>query len=235
MLSLVASTLVPKTSRATPQGHRLRLVNSHTGETFEGVYRDEQGPLASAMADLSEFLRDFHCGAVIKIDVGVIDYLTAIMDAIGVQTATILSAYRTPSTNAMLAHTTFGVAEHSQHLYGRALDVSVGHKLADAVSAARAMQRGGVGWYPNSGFMHIDTGPVRNWNLDERELRSLLIEGQRLPFKGGAEVASRNQLSPELERSGRLLPEAERSGRPLSGTEDISRRLMQIVRGQRPL
>jgi hypothetical protein len=69
-------------------------------------------------------------------------------------------------TNAMLARTTFGVAENSQHLYGRALDVRFATNLPDAVAVARAMRRGGVGWYPRSGFIHLNTGPVRNWDLD---------------------------------------------------------------------
>jgi hypothetical protein len=94
----------------------------------------------------------------------------------------ILSAYRTPQTNAMLAKTHFGVAENSQHLYGRALDVHFGDKLADAMKAARAMQRGGVGWYPHSGFMHMDTGPVRNWDLDHPKLVTLISGNRRTHF-----------------------------------------------------
>jgi len=74
----------------------------------------------------------------------------------------------------MLARTTFGVAENSQHLYGRALDVRFPTGLPDAVAAARAMKRGGVGWYPHSGFIHLDTGPVRNWDLDTGGLQELL-------------------------------------------------------------
>jgi Bacterial protein of unknown function (DUF882) len=83
-------------------------------------------------------------------------------------------AYRTATTNAILARTTFGVADNSQHIYGRALDFRLDSKLAEGMSAARATRRGGVGWYPNSAFIHIDTGPVRNWILDERELDRLL-------------------------------------------------------------
>jgi hypothetical protein len=84
----------------------------------------------------------------------------------------------------MLARTTFGVAENSQHMYGRALDLCIDTKLAEAMEAARAMRRGGVGWYPHSGFIHIDTGPVRNWTLDEGGLDNLLLfdGGGSLPF-----------------------------------------------------
>ena len=217
MLSLIAGAVVlPGMAHAVPAPQptrrRLRLSNPHTGETFDGLYRDDHGPLATAMADLSVFLRDFHSAATIGIDVGVIDFLVAVMDAVDAQSASILSAYRTSETNAMLERTTFGVAENSQHLYGRALDIRLGTRLAEAMLAARAMQRGGVGWYPQSGFLHIDTGPVRNWDLDENGLGSLLFDGQRLRFNDKERSATRVRSAhflPEMERSGRLLPALE--------------------------
>src|SRR5215467_5065448 len=159
-------------------------------------------------------------GAMIGIDVGVIDFLAAAMDAVDAQSATILSAYRTPETNAMLERTTFGVAENSQHLYGRALDIRIGTRLAEAMLAARAMQRGGVGWYPRSGFLHIDTGPVRNWDLDESGLGSLLFDGRRFRFDDKGRSITRlssGRFLPEMERSGGLLPTLERSGSVVPG------------------
>ena len=76
-------------------------------------------------------------GAMIGIDVGVIDFLAAAMDAVDAQSATILSAYRTSKTNAMLQRTTFGIAENSQHLYGLALDIRLETRLAEAMGATR--------------------------------------------------------------------------------------------------
>src|SRR5271156_1737723 len=153
---------------------RLRLANAHTGENFDGAYRDDQGPINRLIDELCIFLRDHHSGEKAQIDIGVIDFLADVLDAVGETKATILSAYRTTATNAFLARTTFGVAENSQHIYGRALDFRLDSKLEEAMAAARAAKRGGVGWYPDSGFIHIDTGPVRNWNLDERGLDRLL-------------------------------------------------------------
>ena len=200
-LSLIAGTVaLPHVVRAIPsappQPHRLFLNNPHTSETFSGIYRDDNGPIPRVMDDLSVFLRDFHSGEKIDIDVGVIDFLSGVMQAVGQTSATILSAYRTAETNAMLAHTHFGVAENSQHLYGRALDVHFGDKLAEAMKAARAMQRGGVGWYPHSSFMHIDTGPVRNWDLDRAGLGTLLAGRHRIRFnkKGDMLVSSRGHM-----------------------------------------
>src|SRR6267154_3170365 len=179
-LSVIAGTAaLPSMLRALPlpppQPHRLNLANPHTGETFSGIYRDDNGPIPGVMEELSVFLRDFHSGEKIAIDVGVLDFLSSVMQAVGQSKAMILSAYRTRETNALLARTHFGVAENSQHLYGRALDIRFETRNEAAVQAARTLQRGGVGWYPRSGFFHIDTGPVRNWTLDERGIDSLLF------------------------------------------------------------
>jgi uncharacterized protein YcbK (DUF882 family) len=194
-ISLAAGlTAVPSAARAVarpPALRRLRLANANTGETFDGTYRNENGPIAPVIDELCVFLRDHHSGEKMQMDVGVIDFLADVLDAVGATRATILSAYRTPETNAMLARTTFGVAENSQHIYGRALDLRLDARLVDAMNAARGMQRGGVGWYPHSGFIHIDTGPVRNWTLDETRLDDLLLfDGHHLRFdaRGGLPV-----------------------------------------------
>jgi len=194
-LSLIAgSVAIPHLASAIPSppppapalpslvNRRLRLSNPHTGETFEGSYRDDNGPVPEVMEELNAFLRDFHADKQIAIDVGVVDFLASVMDAVRQQEAIILSAYRSPETNAALAKTHFGVAENSQHMYGRALDVHFGEKLADAMRAARKMQRGGVGWYPHSSFMHIDSGPVRNWDLDHTGLGTLIAGNKRIHF-----------------------------------------------------
>lgn len=162
---------------------RLRLRNAHTGETFDGVYRDATGPIPAAAADLTVFFRDHRAHRVGPLDIGVVDFLADVLAAVGVDRATILSAYRTPETNASLAATTFGVAEHSEHIYGRALDVTLETHLAAAETAARGMKRGGVGWYPRSHFFHIDSGPVRQWTLDADGLDDLLLgrPPRRLP------------------------------------------------------
>src|SRR6516164_2860814 len=161
---------------------RLRLIDAHTGATFDRAYRDANGPIARVMDELCVFLRDQHSGRMTSIDVGVIDFLANVMAVTGQTSAVILSAFRTPETNAMLARTTFGVAENSQHLYGRALDVRFPTRLADAMAAARAMRRGGVGWYPHAGFIHLPSGRVRNWDLDNDGLQDLLIAVRGTPF-----------------------------------------------------
>src|SRR6516225_8193244 len=192
-LSLAAGwTAWPRTAGAVscpPKLRRLRLFNAHTGENFESTYRDDKGPIDRVVGELCIFLRDHHSGEKAQIDVGVIDFLADVLDAVGETKATILSAYRTAMTNAILARTTFGVAEASQHILGRALDIRLESRLSDAITKARAMRRGGVGWYPHSGFIHIDTGPVRNWTLDERGLDGLLeFDGRPLRIDGNGQV-----------------------------------------------
>jgi uncharacterized protein YcbK (DUF882 family) len=179
-----------------PLPRRLKLGNAHTGETFDGNYRDDKGPIARVMEELSVFLRDHHSGEKINIDVAVIDFLADVMEAVGAANATILSAYRTPETNAMLARTTFGVAENSQHLYGRALDVHLPTRLEDAMKVAREMKRGGVGWYPQSGFFHLDTGPLRNWTLTERGWGRLLLDDHGIEhLEEPLSITSKNDLT----------------------------------------
>lgn len=243
-LTLAGTLLaVPRPLLAAPTVaplRRLRLVNTNTGETFEGSFRDDVGPIATALADLSDFLRDYHSGEKTAIDVRVLDFLASVVDAVGETRATILSAYRTRETNEKLARTHFGVAENSQHMYGRALDIRLETRNERAVQAARAMRYGGVGWYPHSGFLHIDSGPVRNWTLDERRLDLLLLDARHEL----SSPADRNHIVlPGLEQSGDSLPALANSRDTLAGLEhsgqplrdfDLSKHLFsrrQIGRG----
>jgi uncharacterized protein YcbK (DUF882 family) len=162
------------TAASPSPSRRLKLKNANTGETFDGAYRDASGPVPEAMSDLVVLLRDHHVNKIGPLDVATLDFLADVMAASGQTSALILSAYRTPETNAKLRKTTFGVAERSQHMFGRALDVSFDKRLGDAKNAARGMRRGGVGWYPASHFIHIDTGPARNWELDGSGFDTLL-------------------------------------------------------------
>ena len=190
---------------------RLKLKNVHTGETFEGSYRDDTGPIPDAVTDLAHFLRDFHVNKVGPLDVGTLDFLADVMDAVGVTDASVLSAYRTPETNARLRATMFGVAEKSQHIYGRAIDVSFDRRLLDAETAARRMARGGVGWYPRSHFVHLDTGPTRSWEMNGTGLDRLL-SGSGSGGRGSGERQAPLSVADRLARH-RALARSEFSHR----------------------
>lgn len=151
-------------ARSTPR--RLSLRNYNTGETFDGLYRDAIGPIPSAMVDLALFLRDHRENASGPVFVETLDFLADVIENAGLARATVLSAYRTKKTNEMLASRIFGVAEKSKHLEGRAMDITLDKNLSPAAKIARKMARGGVGWYPDNHFIHLDSGPVRNWTID---------------------------------------------------------------------
>jgi len=211
------------------------LLNAHTGESFDGPFRDDIGPIAVALEDLAHFLRDHQSGEKAAVDVGVLDFLASVIDAVGATRATVLSAYRTRATNAMLARTHFGVAEKSQHIYGRALDVRLDSRNEEAVRAAQTMLRGGVGWYPHSGFFHIDTGPVRNWTLDGRGLdfflarRHELLTSDRRNHLVLPGLEQSGDPLPRLADSGRILSSLEQSGRPLPGLEQNGHSLSRLT------
>ena len=172
--------LVPSVTLAQPaSAHRLNLRHEHTGETFNGPYRDADGLLPDAVADLAQLLRDHRANKVGPVDIATLDLLADLMEAAGQSKGTLLSAFRTPETNAKLARAGLGVAEHSQHLLGKALDVTFPTRLPDVHRKALEMKRGGVGWYPRSFFLHIDTGPVRSWELFGRDLSHLFAPGVR--------------------------------------------------------
>jgi uncharacterized protein YcbK (DUF882 family) len=193
---------------------RLKLRNANTGETFEGPYRDAEGPIPSAMEDLAILLRDHHVNEVGPVHIDTLDFLADVMDSVGVSQATILSAFRTPETNAKLAASLFGAAEKSQHLVGRALDVTFDTRLPEARTAALKMGRGGVGWYPRSNFIHLDTGPLRSWERDGTSLDLMFAGGPRRSLT----VAQSHRPQPAAV-AGRYRPRpmtvaASTSGRP---------------------
>ena len=158
----------------------LSIRNAHTGESFSGVYRDSEGPRPEAMTAVARLMRDQRTGTVHPIDPALLDILAAIADRIsgritggdGAAPAfTLLSGYRSPQTNAMLRRTSLWVARDSLHMQGRAVDIRVpGVDAAVLRDIALALGRGGVGYYPAAGFVHIDSGRFRAIDPAQRDL-----------------------------------------------------------------
>lgn len=151
-------------ARSTPT-RTLRFAHTHTGEKLAITYTAGDRYVPSALTEINRFLRDFRTGDVHPIDPQLLDQL----HMLAVLTASpapfeVISGYRSPATNSGLRARSGGVATHSLHLDGRAIDIRLPDvALADLHQAAVSLRAGGVGFYPGSNFVHVDTGRVRRW------------------------------------------------------------------------
>ena len=145
--------------------HSLSFYHIHTAETLSVTYRENGELVPDAIAAITHLLRDFRTGEVHEIDVALLDTLTLLHEAADRRGHfEVISGFRSPRTNASLRRVTDGVAEGSLHMSGRAIDVrSTGLVTKDLQAAALELARGGVGYYPSSNFVHIDTGAFRAW------------------------------------------------------------------------
>lgn len=149
-----------------PRVHRcLSFLNTHTGETLQAVYWCEGCYQPDALVAIDRVLRDHRTGDVGTIDRKLLDLLYALHAGFGSdQPFHVISGYRSAATNAELRRAGRCVAARSLHMEGRAIDLRLpGTPLCALRDAARAMEKGGVGFYPSSDFVHIDTGSVREW------------------------------------------------------------------------
>jgi uncharacterized protein YcbK (DUF882 family) len=152
---------------AAATGRRsLELKNLHTGEVLKVTFDREAGPDAATLAKLQHLMRDYRADEEHPIDPALYGLLSDLAEATGhAARYELISGYRSPRTNAKLHAEGHGVAEHSQHMEGRAMDVRlIGCELTVLRDAALRAARGGVGYYPSSNFVHVDTGRVRTWN-----------------------------------------------------------------------
>ena len=143
----------------------LSLLNVNSTEQLTVTYWSDGAYKREALNKLNHFLRDSKTAEQTEMDPLVFDVLWHTMQLTGYGgTVEVLSAFRSPETNAWLASVSRGVARDSQHMNGNAMDVRFpGVPVHTIRQAARSLQMGGVGFYPRSGFVHLDTGPVRYW------------------------------------------------------------------------
>jgi len=143
----------------------LSFYNVHTGETLRIVYFEQGEYVPGALLEVNYFFRDFRANEIKSIDPRLLDLLHRINRALDTSLPfNLISGYRSPVTNAWLASQSEGVARHSLHMDGMASDINVqGRSLALLQTVALAMRGGGVGYYPRSDFVHVDTGRVRRW------------------------------------------------------------------------
>ncbi len=153
-------------SPSTAQAERkLSLLNLHTGEHLKTTYWAEGQYQTSELEAINHILRDHRTGDVYRMDNDLLNLLNVIHQKMGSKQAfQVISGYRSPKTNAALNKKSSGVAKKSMHMQGKAIDIRLpGHQLSDLRKAAINCQTGGVGYYPKSDFIHIDTGHIRRW------------------------------------------------------------------------
>jgi len=143
----------------------LSLVNVNTSEQLTVTYWSDGAYKREALNKLNHFLRDSKTAEQTEMDPLVFDVLWHTMQISGFGgSVEVLSAFRSPEHNAWLASVSRGVARDSQHMNGNAMDIRFpGVPVFQIRQAAYSLNMGGVGFYPRSGFVHLDTGPVRYW------------------------------------------------------------------------
>jgi uncharacterized protein YcbK (DUF882 family) len=162
---LFAHPVAAAAGRLLLPSREISLFNTHTGEKLSVEYCAEGEYRREALQEINHILRDFRTGEVEPIDPRLLNLLTAITDKVKARSRIhIISGYRSPATNLLLAGRNGGVAKNSLHMTGKAIDIRIpGCELKTLQRAAQELRAGGVGYYAKSDFIHVDTGRVRFW------------------------------------------------------------------------
>ncbi|MCC8988074.1 MAG: DUF882 domain-containing protein [Candidatus Contendobacter sp.] len=164
---LGATALAPNLLKAAVTRERyLFFHNPNTDETIRRVYwTPREGYVRESINEISWALRDYHNDQVKNFDPNVLDQLYALQLQMGLWTpVNVISGYRSPTTNGALCERSRGVARNSFHMQAMAMDIRLpSGRVSDLYRAACSLGAGGVGYYPGSNFVHIDSGPVRYW------------------------------------------------------------------------
>lgn len=164
------AVLLPEESEAAMRAlppRFLSLLNLHTGEHVRTEYWAKGRYQKEGLRTIAHLLRDHRTGAVHTIDPRLLDLLHTLQRRVGTRGAVhIISGYRSPESNAWLRERDgSGVAQNSFHMKGKAIDLRIpGLPLRHLHRAALSLRAGGVGYYPESDFVHVDVGPVRHWS-----------------------------------------------------------------------
>ena len=143
----------------------LSFLNLHTGERLKAEYWTGGRYNHDALQSINWLLRDYHNSEVHVIDPRLLDLIHVLHQHVrSIEPFHVISGYRSPATNALMHARSCGVAKHSMHIEGRAIDIRLpGLGLKYLQNAALALKGGGVGYYPADDFVHVDTGPIRRW------------------------------------------------------------------------
>ena len=213
--ALLSSIIIPsstETAVANGDTRTLDLYHSHTHESIQATFRVNGSYDPAVLEKLNYFLRDWRNNDQTRMDPRLFDVLWEVYRTAGAtRPIVIVSAYRSPQTNAMLRRRSHAVAEHSQHILGRAMDTTMpGMSMEKIREIGMRLQRGGVGWYPSSNFVHLDVGSVRYWpRMSYEQLArvfpdgksvDLAADGRALPRyeEARAEIASRGGVMSDV-------------------------------------
>jgi uncharacterized protein YcbK (DUF882 family) len=161
----IATSLSPSLGWSQHFNRSLKLHNALTGEDIKVEYWVEGEYVPDALKALNHFLRDPHNGKVTEIDPALFNLIRDIAGKLEAKgTINIMSGYRSPATNDRLRRRNSAAAKGSFHVKGKAVDIRIpGHRTNSVRRVALGLKQGGVGYYPSSKYVHIDTGPVRSW------------------------------------------------------------------------
>jgi len=166
-MTLAAPRVIASAATATVplRDRELSLYNIHTGEKLSAAFWSGGNYLDDGIREISWLLRDYRSNAAHPIDPKLLDLLYQLQAKVEHQGAFhVISGYRSPATNAMLHKNSSGVARHSYHMLGKAIDVRMpDFNTRHLRNAAIALKEGGVGYYASSDFVHVDVGRVRYW------------------------------------------------------------------------
>jgi uncharacterized protein YcbK (DUF882 family) len=199
VVTLLSSIAVPsstETAAANGDTRTLNLYHSHTGESIQATFRVNGSYDPAVLEKLNWFLRDWRNNDRTRMDPRLFDVIWEVYRTAGAtQPIVIVSAYRSPETNAMLRRRSHGVAEHSQHILGRAMDTTMpGMPMERIREIGMRLQHGGVGWYPSSNFVHLDVGGVRAWpRMSYDQLVRLFPDGKTVHLAADGRMLPRYQ------------------------------------------
>ena len=220
-MSVLATFLLPsatQTAIANGDTRTIRLYHAHTKETIEATYRVNGSYDSAVLKQLNWFLRDWRRDEPTNMDPRLFDVVWEAYRAAGSggDTVTVMSAYRSPETNAMLRRRSRAVAEYSQHMLGKAMDTSMpGMSMEQVREVGMRMQRGGVGYYPSAGtpFVHLDVGSVRSWpRMSYDQLARLFPDGKTVHLPtNGQPLARYEEARAEIAANGSVAPPSSTS------------------------
>lgn len=205
-----------ETATANGDTRTLHLYHTHTGETIDATFRVDGHYDPTVLAQLNHFLRDWRNNDEHQMDPRLFDAVWEAYRSAGAgDRVQIYSAYRSPQTNAMLRRRSRAVAEHSQHMLGKAMDTTMpGFPMQRVREAGMKLQHGGVGWYPSANFVHLDVGGVRSWpRMSYDQLAQIFPDGKTVHISSdGRTLPGYDQARIEIaERGGTEIPPAQES------------------------